>query len=121
MRCVNCQIEVNVGAIVCSWCRFSPFLFGYGPYDGGSNGIPHPLSGRGGGDSLFGLIWHKLFGPKPPPPPPHPNYTAFIFGQDAHGHPVCRCRCTSCGHIKWPDVYEVRSLQEALREIKSVP
>jgi hypothetical protein len=44
MRCVNCQNEVQVGAIVCPYCHFSPFLYGVGPYDGGPNGRPHPAN-----------------------------------------------------------------------------
>jgi hypothetical protein len=47
MQCVNCRKEVEVGAIVCPYCHFSPFLYGVGPYDGGPNGLPHPATQPG--------------------------------------------------------------------------
>jgi hypothetical protein len=42
MRCINCSNEVNVGAIVCPYCHYSPIWIDLGPYDGGPNARPHP-------------------------------------------------------------------------------
>jgi len=47
MQCVNCRNEVNLGAIVCPYCHYSPFGFGVGPFDGGPNSRPHPATQPG--------------------------------------------------------------------------
>jgi len=47
MQCINCRNEVNIGAMVCPFCHFSPYAYGVGPYDGGPNGQPHPATQPG--------------------------------------------------------------------------
>jgi hypothetical protein len=43
MRCINCQNDINPGALVCPYCHTTPFVFGSQPYDGIKNiGEPSP-------------------------------------------------------------------------------
>lgn len=41
MRCINCQNEINIGALVCPYCHTNPIIFGSQPYDG-IKGIGEP-------------------------------------------------------------------------------
>ena len=47
MQCINCRNEVNLGAMVCPYCHYSPYAYGDGPFDGGVNGKPHPATRPG--------------------------------------------------------------------------
>jgi hypothetical protein len=60
MHCVNCRAEVNLGAIVCPFCHFSPFGYGDGPFDGGVNGKPHPATQPG--DAIDAALFFGTLG-----------------------------------------------------------
>ena len=60
MQCVNCRNDVNLGALVCPYCHYSPYQFGVGPYDGGINGRPHPATQPG--DAIDTAIFFGTLG-----------------------------------------------------------
>lgn len=60
MQCINCRAEINVGASVCPFCHYSPFLYGVGPYDGGPNGQPHPATVPG--DAFDNALFFGVLG-----------------------------------------------------------